>query len=371
MKIGILTYQYAINYGAVLQAYALKKFLESRSNEVEIINYNTNYLYLSNRTFYQKLKTSVWGILRNILGGNKKIEALDIFRQRYLELNPCQITTKEKLQEYVSSNNFDSFIVGSDQVWNNSINGNDDSYFLSFASSETKISYAASFGVSDLTGYDIELLKNNLKSFKAISVRENTAKKMLNNIGIQNVSVVLDPVFLLEKEKWDELAGYGSNEGPYILCYVMPGDTSLEKKIRETAIEYSRKTGWKIIYIGRKEYKRFIPDGYDYIGASPIEFIRLIRDARIILTNSFHGTAFSLIFQKQFFSFANTSLTGEMQLSSRICDLLWEIGLADHIIGQKDNSYNIDNHIDYNKVNSNIDSLRNKSLSFLISSIAK
>lgn len=368
MKIGILTYQYAMNYGALLQAYALKTYLESLKYEVEILNYDTSYLYNQQRSMKSKIISKAWSVVRDILGGRKKRIKFEKFRINYLKLDNPILTSSYSLKEYLKNKDFDAFIVGSDQVWNPEINGKDFTYYLDFVTDKIKISYAASFGVSSLdeklTAQIIELLN----AFNAISIREKTGLNIIKGLKKRAV-VVLDPVFLPEIDTWNALVeGKKAVSEKYLLCYVMPGDKVLEKKIEKMAEEYKEMRGNKVIYLGRKEYKRFKNDGKDYVSADPIEFINLFKNADYIITNSFHGTAFSIIFNKSFYSFVNTKISGKRQLSSRVIDLLEELQLNSRLIDVLD-TCDFSLGVEYETVNAKLKKMQEFSRIFLIDAL--
>lgn len=366
MKIGTLTYHFANNYGAVLQAYALKTYLEEQGHDVEILNYNSSFLYRKNRALLKRVVSLFWSRFRLVIGGAKKNKAFSSFRLNYLGINGEQITLPTELKNYLKDKNFNAFVVGSDQVWNPVLNGADKNYYLAFANSALKVSYAASFGVSKVEERFIPLIRDNVKEFSAVSVREKTGLEILKNCSVENsATVVLDPVFLLSQEGWNKLASKRLIKEKYILCYVMPGDKKLENKITETANKLKKETGYKVVYIGRKEYYRFINDGKDMVGASPEDFVSLIKNAEVVLTNSFHGTAFSVIFQRDFYSFKNSSISKEKQLSSRIQDLLSDIGLETRIIDSNKNLASLEK-INYDTCNQIIKSKIKDSKNFLL-----
>lgn len=334
MKIGILTFHFVDNYGAVLQAYALKSYLISIGHDVDILNYSNPFLRSLTRSKFNKLKSKVWAVVKRMIAGTKKHKSFELFRKQRLEINNRPIHSKELFEMFIVNNSYDVIIVGSDQVWNPSITGSDETYLLSINSEKiVKISYAASFGKSLIDNTWLDKLCYQINSYKAVSVREKTAKSFLCKKNVtKNVSVVADPVFLLERAVWEKLATKRLVKEDYILCYVMPGDSIIEKRIEKAALKISEEKSLKIIYIGRKEYKRFLFDGKDMIDASPEDFLSLFQYATIVLTNSFHGTAFSIIFNKDFYSFVNNELSAEMQLGSRIIDLLYTCNLEDRTI---------------------------------------
>lgn len=369
MKIGILTYHNVRNYGAVLQAFALKKWLETKGNEVKIIHYSSKIFSKKTRSLKAQIVSFFWNRIRNVIGGKKKNIAFNQFRKNFLEIDGKVMTSHDELREYSKKMQFDSLIVGSDQVWNSDINGKDAAFFLNFAEKERKISYAASFGVSEIAKENEGFIKENISRFDAISVREKTGSEILKKIGIEKeVSVTLDPVFLLGEEDWSSVAAKRLVSGKYILCYVMPGDKALEQKITTTASQLSRELEAKVIYVGRKEYYRFKNDGKDMVSASPQEFISLIKHADAVVTNSFHGTAFSVIFKKKFYSFTNSNLSGKKQLGSRINDLLLLLGLEERLNRDK-GDMDCQGDVDFSEAFKKLEELKNKSKTYLIKEI--
>lgn len=363
MKIGILTFQFVDNYGAILQAYALKKSLSDNNNEVSIINYDNYKLRASGRSKISKNKTKVWNCIRRFIFGNKKHKGFDRFRKKYLEINNEPICDITGFSNYINSHDYDCYIVGSDQVWNPLITNYDETYLLNtIPENKLKIAYAASFGLTSVDKNWLDVVATSLDRFDKVSVREANARKCLINAGVQkDIGVVADPVFLLEQEKWDIIADK-KNIGDYILCYIMPGDKYVEKNIEKNAHLLREKFGYKIIYIGRKEYKKFRPDGKDIIDASPADFLGYFKDAKIVLTNSFHGTAFSIIFRKEFYTFVNPNIDDTKQLSSRIVDLLSECALENRCVTKEKIEFS---SVHYEASNDKIESFVNRSKLFI------
>lgn len=367
MKIGIISFQYVDNYGAILQTYALRTFLNNLGHDVTIINYNNIKLRQKKLNILLKAKSNIWRIVRLILTGKSKHLAFEHFRKNYLNINDQIINDRSSLIDYVNKNQFDYLITGSDQVWNPDITNSDTSYLLDMKLDKTKkISYAASFGKTLVQSDWIQKVELALQDFKAVSIRESSAKKMIENETNKfNISVVSDPVFLLNIKDWKSVASeiYVRN---YILCYIMPGDKRIEKMIEVSAKNISKNTGLPVIFLGRKEYKRFRSDGLDKFNASPTDFLGYIYNASYVLTNSFHGTAFSIIFRKQFYSFINDNLPCNKQLSSRIIDLLNELGLYDRCKSKTINSWE---QLYISKYDEAFNSYKERSIDFLTESL--
>ncbi|WP_104505706.1 polysaccharide pyruvyl transferase family protein [Acinetobacter indicus] len=319
-KIGILTFIDTVNYGAILQATALQNFLIKKNFHVENLNYCVPHDGLNLRPFHKRFLTKIWNVFKSFLGYSLRLENTNKFISKNLILTK-KIKKKEQIELY--ANFYDCFIVGSDQVWNPNIIGNDMNYFLKFVSSDKlKVSYAASFGVNTLSLDYSNIVKNSLKDFYAISVRENQGAKILQNLNI-NSEVVLDPTLLLSRKEWKNF--YSQKrliDERYILCYFMPGNREVEKKISTISEYISKKTGLKVINIGKKEYSRLNVLGNNRVTDGPEQFLNLIENCECLLTNSFHGLAFGLNFNKNVYPFVEKNLSNELSLSSRLISLL-------------------------------------------------
>ena len=317
-KIATLTID-SLNYGAVLQTFALNHYLRLQGYDNKVIKYIYSNGY-DDRTTFQKFRSVIWRkYFRPFIQDTKRIEKTELFKRKITFTQIFQ--TRESLSKIASE--FDTYIVGSDQVWNPRFVGEDKNWFLDFTSKK-KIAYAASFGLSVLPQQYMVKYKEQIKKLDAISVREESAAKLIQDMGLSMPQVVLDPVFLLSKEQWLKLA-VKPKQQKYILCYYMPGFAPVEKKIKTLAKFYAKKYNYPILNIGKKEYSRFFFWENNLLGIGPAEFLGLIANAEMIITNSFHGTAFSVLFDKKFISVINTAL-GKKDLSSRIVDLLKGIG---------------------------------------------
>ncbi|MCX7715404.1 MAG: polysaccharide pyruvyl transferase family protein [Clostridia bacterium] len=355
MKVGILTYHQADNYGAVLQAYALWQVIESKGIDCQIINYDCRAVGAQYR--YRKLKFD-GNLFANIKYNincylhRKKKENFAKFRAM---MNLSPVYTKDTIKD--AEDHYDCFIVGSDQVWNSNCSDGDFTYLLDFAKNrQKKNSYAASFGTADIPSDLICAYAALLKDFNNISVREERGAILVESLIGKRCPVVLDPVFLLDKEKWESFAGPKKEE--YILVYQL----YYTKSLLEFAESLSKKTGLKLVTISislkTQVYSLFHSTNKSSVG--PDEFVSLIANARYVVTNSFHGTALSVILKKQFFTELAPS---EYNVNSRFDELFSTFELHDRII--KDTDYNIDNEIDYDKLDLILKQRKEESLEYL------
>lgn len=296
MRFGIITYHRAINYGAVLQAYALKEFIIDNGHSAEIIDYRNKYIEDNYKILKRHKGERVIPFLaRLILCGviqfrkNKKFEH---FRNTYLNLsNPCDLSN---ISEIVKD--YDYIITGSDQVFAPQYSGFDEVFLLrNVCENRKKYSYAASFGANHIIKTVIEWLADDLKSFNKLSVREKSAVSELERIFGIVASRNIDPVFLIDSDKWQRVIHKPAEE-KYILIYTINNSHSVVKAAQKLAKE----TGYKIIYLNDKYYKK-IKNVHYATACSPEDFLSFFYYSEYVFTTSFHGVAFSIIYHKKFF----------------------------------------------------------------------
>lgn len=311
------------NYGALLQAFALKEYISSLGVECKVINYHNPAMRYSQVKGWRKIRSVIWrNTFAGIVSNRTRKSNTDEFKKCYLGHDGDNICLSAELPALNSS--ADAFVVGSDQVWNPTVNANDNSFLLDFTEKE-KIAYAASFGTNCVSKQYLLENKEQLQRFAAISVREDSGAEMLKETLGLSAEVVLDPVFLLNKEEWTSLLHIsGDKPDKYVLCYVMPGDAAVVNRIVELANGIAEEIGCKAIVLGEKDYKHSHDSIiYDH-SCGPVEFLEYISGAETIVTNSFHGTAFSVIFRKNFFTVMKKETFGR---NTRIDTLLGHIGL--------------------------------------------
>ncbi len=355
MKIGILTFQKAINYGAVLQLYALQKIVRKLGVDTEVINYISPKL----KNDYKIIRRNDG--LKNLLASifcakafYERKRRFKVFEKKYFNLTD-ELYSKGDLSRIC--NEYDYLITGSDQVWNYTITNTDSTYMLDFVEdSNKKISYAASFGVAQIPDKLKVWYKNLLQDFKAISVREKQGQAIIKSLCNKEVSVVLDPTFLLTKKDWTKLNISDTKNKKYILVYCLRRSNLLN----EFAEKLKAKTGFEIIVLNPRI--RNIYDKSSAYSSGPKEFIGLFMNAEYVLTNSFHGTAFSINFNKKFL--VDLDINSAISTNSRLLNILSLLGLEDRIIDNIDIE-KMYQDIDYSKVNTILDEERRKSINYL------
>lgn len=335
-RIVILTHYYkSTNFGGNLQAFAL-------SNKISNLGYNCEQLsFERNDTFISKtIKSVAKSIVKAPAIIYKKLirirynlpqakkEAFENFNKNIIPHSE-KIYNRENINECVE--NYDAFITGSDQVWN--FAWYNPEFFLDFVpSSKKKISYAASIGSDCLTETQKEIFKNSLKDYDAVSVREPSSIKLIEDLSPVPVVSTLDPTLLLEREDWDKVSSKRLIEEDYVFCYFL-GDY---KKTRKLVNEFAKKHGLKIACIPYTagivlSDKKF--GDYRLIDASPEDFISLIKHAKYIFTDSFHAVVFSHIYGKEFFVFNRDK---RALMSGRIKDITSLFACPERYCGTSD-----------------------------------
>ncbi|RAP74005.1 polysaccharide pyruvyl transferase family protein [Paenibacillus montanisoli] len=356
-KIGILTFHRSINYGAVLQAYALKSVITKLGAHCNIIDYKNQYIDEINRVKlfdFNSSKSFINGIL-TYAAKKEKYEKFVEFREKYLvdEERDLDISTLNQRQNY-----YDAYITGSDQVWNYGLSNFDKTYFLDFVSdSKKKYSYAASFGFLEIPKDYINKYRELLGNFNKISVREEQGKKIVNSLLQKKVPVVQDPTLLLNVNEWIEAFRISKNNNPkkYILLYLMIPEPNIVKFTEELAKE----TGYEIIYITDRIARNIKATFARTV--SPVEWLELFLNATYIVTNSFHGVAFSINFNKNFFM---GLLPSPANVNSRLENIINIFGLKERQIGIG-NKIDIGNVIDYDPINRILSDAREQSMAYL------
>lgn len=330
MRTGLLTFHHAHHYGAQLQAFALMKEIQSMGTDCEIINYVRPDTTEGNRLFKSDL--SARALLSNAntvinYGRLKKRYArFESFVHDDMKLSKKSYNSYEELLKDVPE--YDAYVCGSDQIWNPFIfkeKTYDPAFFADFAKGGRCIAYAPSFGISEIPEDKREDLRKYIQHFDCLSVRERQGEKILRDVTGRDSLTVLDPTLLLTGEQWGGLSAEPSIKGPYILCYFISDPGRYSGYIKALAEKY----GLPVVSLCGA--RRVVPQTrHTVLDAGPREFLGLFRNASMVCTNSFHGTVFSIIFKKDFFSFT-TGLNTEKTVNSRLYNILEMLGLVDRI----------------------------------------
>lgn len=353
-RICTITHHTVPNYGAVLQTYALQKAIFNLGFNNEVLNYESDRVNRKYITKINKIKSGKQ-LIKYIVFPKEKLRAKKIrkFVDKYVKVSDIKYK-RENLKD--ANNKYDLFITGSDQVWNLNIHEGDTSYMLDFVTDlKKKGSYAASFGYINVPDIYIDITKKNLQSFKFYNVREVQGKEILKNLIGKESNLVLDPTLLLKSDDYEKIMGEINIKKPYILVYNLTQSLTMIKFAKELA--YS--TGYKIVCINTSH--KNVKGCININDASPEEFLTYIRNAEYVVTSSFHGIIFSLIFNKQFFYELNSKKNNN---NSRLVNLgkLFDIENREIKRNKRLNEY-ID--INYSKINNIIIKEQKKSLNIL------
>lgn len=351
-KVYIITFQKALNYGAALQAYALAKFLRSSDFEVEIIDYMPTYFMFQTYRPAKGIKKSIEKF--------KKILAFSAFSSKHLPLTKNRYFSSKSISKISDG---DAFICGSDQIWNYRLTGGkfDKAFFLDFAPAETRrIAYAASAGSIRVHDHTSEV-KELTSKFYAIGAREETlASDLEDMIDKTRLTVVVDPSLLIK----DYIDVYDQQRIPatkYILSYVV-GSGEMLAKYEDAVIELKKTTNIPIIHIGAKHINSA---DVNILDISPGEWVSFIKNADFVITNSFHGTAFSINLEKQFIFIPHIL----ENLNARQTTLLNRVGLMNRCANDtKDVRYD-EQAINYSEVSPKLESVVHASKQFLLESL--
>ena len=364
-KTATITFHAAHNYGSKLQAYALQQTILGLGYENEIINLRTERqkdLY----TVFTKRKglKYVFKNLSHLMYYHSLKKAYDKFEQF---VNNKLIMTKEYSTEdelKQADLKYDLYVAGSDQIWNPVPADFDWSYYLTFVQDGRKISYAPSFGQLASKGNEVTMHKiaDALSSFDAISVRERAAADNIQQLVGRIPTVVLDPTLLLQKEQWLDLIKNEKRlvKSDYIFFYTLFADSQRMNIVKRV----SDATGLPVVTSNfSNQYDVFNPfiKCYD---AGPLDFLTLIRDAKLVVVSSFHGTVFSTLLNVHFFAIDGMN-------DARISTLLTTVGLEDREITISNVEEKCKNpySIDFENVNKRIEAARRPSMEYLRKSL--
>lgn len=375
MKIGIITILKVNNYGAELQAYATQAVLKIMGYDAEIID----YLFYKNPR-HRRTKKSAPVFHFSLVSRLKewlypKMTALKTLNNRktqkirerrfanFHKENTSLSPTYRSMDELYSARlPYDVYLTGSDQVWNPGLYSSLNPYFLTFApQGKKRIAYAASFGVSQIPAYAKLYYRERLRQYDAIGVREREAVDMVQSVADRKAEWVLDPTLLLTRKDWMKVARQPETaiNGNYILIY----ELTPCPYIGQLARHFHAAKGWQMVRICKRAcHEDKERDIINITDAGPAEFLYLVANAGLVITNSFHGTAFSINFGRDFY----TVLPLRKKNNSRQRSLLQMLGLNERLLVEGTAWEDIPNtSIDYSEVDKCLDRERNKSIQFL------
>ena len=375
--IRILTQFYkTLNFGGMLQSYAMCAFLQKQHHVAEQIAFAHSMVHLNlysriksvgiKALFYRVSIKIISLILRTRM--RKRVIKFSAFADQYVPYNHNVYNARDVFHSISQS---DIAIVGSDQVWNPS--GTEDAYFLDFVPDNNgKIAYAASIGANEVSQDFLNHVEPYLRRFDFISVREESAKEILQPHLEQEIKVVLDPTLLLSRGEWDKIAVQPTIPQPYIFVYLLGEKRAHRRLIKK----FARTLGLKIALLPHVHF-RFNPADcffadYNLYDVGPAEFVGLIKNAEMVITDSFHGCVFSIIYRRKFWALKRHKDSDPKNMNSRLYTLFDSLELKNRLIEDENTTYDADilnMPIDYAMVEAKLSPLRKESVDFLLNAI--
>lgn len=345
-KAGIVTY-FGENYGACLQAYAVQETVKKLGYETEIINYlpveqvskhdfflkRVKYLTHLKRYISLKIANQKYANLRR-----RRTEKFNMFIKDYLNITRKRYVDESELvnEEF----DYDFYVTGSDQLWNPTHHKCNPVYFLDFVpEGKNRVAFAPSIARREIPNKYKADMTRVLSKMDYISVREDINVKTIKElVPHKDVKHVLDPTLMLSSNKWDEMMGDPFYAEPYIFCYLF-GDL---KYIGNFVNYIKNKTGYKVVSMPYNIRELKNKDTEKIFEAGPLEFVNLIKNASVVITDSFHATAFSINYQKTFYTLLRQSENNPDNMNSRFFSILKLVGLEDRLILPESELPNID-----------------------------
>lgn len=376
MKIGILTFMASHNCGSMLQAYALRETLARKYDaDVELIHYSnfasrSMYGYVDMRPKKSAIKRNI-NTIKHLPAITESMKWYDAFSKEHLVQSVMYCKNPNDLKKIVSK--YDMLIAGGDQVWNVRCPDGGKEFYLNFADSRQvrKVAYSPSLGGSDINKYgdDLESYKKYLLDFEKLSVREPNGQKWLQELTGREVPIIADPTLLLTPEEWTSWLPVPEMEGDYIFNYAFYHNRPETNKALQ---QISEKTGMPIIVMDYKSYSFYKLDQYGIQRckmSGPLAFLGLMKNASLVMTQSFHGTLFSALFNRTFWSYNWEAVHNKDD--DRAVAILEQFGLPERykMIGEiaQMNKDEILKPIDYASVNEHIHQLRATAFDYISS----
>lgn len=331
-KIGLITFHSSYNCGSMLQTYAMQKKIKDYGLDIEVIDFSNDGQKNVYSVFTKEI--SMKNMVKNFImlfhwkKVQRNFDSYEDFKNKYFMLSPESYTNINELTD----KRYDMVVTGSDQVWNITIEDGDDAYFLPWVKKAKKVAYAPSFGAKNIIEFsdNPEKYKKYLLEFNAISIRENNGKKWLRELCNIDVQVLLDPTLLLEKEDYDVICDYSIDIPKQYIYYYSPG---YNKNINDLVNKISKKYNLPVIAYNAKN---FYVKGLNYSTnfrllklENPSIYLSLIKHATLVITTSFHGTIFSSIYNKKFWTIKNGGMFGS---DDRVLTLVHNLDLEDRLI---------------------------------------
>jgi hypothetical protein len=376
-RVGLLSIPRYYNYGTQLQLFALKTAIETAGYDCEALDYVKRFVEPAPTR--RRLANIVARPHRLVLGAGARAYAHYVAKRESVGLQKSKDFEAETLNlsgpRYTEPADFhapppdhDAFVVGSDQLWNPLGHLGDTAFFLKFAPPERRIAYAPSVGVSELDAEAQEWIRSGVDGLTHLSVREETGARLIEEVSGRRPRVVVDPTLLVGAERWaaeSRTSRYGT--GDYVLQYTLAGD----RYIRDQGDAIARALGCPRVVIPkhRRDVLNTRSNVVNAWDVGPREFLDLFRRARFVLTDSFHGTIFSVRFGRPFYSFRRYG--EESAAFSRIEDFLGRIGLDDRIADLNSGPLDAEGVPDFGRAHARLEARILESRAFLEGALAE
>ena len=367
-NIAMVTVHRTLNYGTMLQTYACKSLFHEYGCETTLVDYyrEKDYRFDDFENFM-----AYYSARKRMIAGSGFVSSLKLLGKAFFSYRVtkrffmmCNSFLKDNVTisiPYYSFNDLnedppvaDYYCAGSDQIWNSDYNGGiDPVYYLDFTKKGQKISFCSSIGKTILSEKEQNDMREKLTSFKVISVREKSAQELLSALGIDATDLI-DPTLVEDSAFWDSMCSKPILEKPYLLLYKLRADDTID----QIATKIAKEKGLNIVRIAFDQIRKKRGETTIVLPAIS-EFLSLIKNADYVVTNSFHGTCFSINFHKQFLAVPRKSY------NVRIKNILDKLGISDRLFDDNIDVKNYCKKIDYSLVRDNLETERNKAKNWL------
>ena len=370
LTVGIVTVHDIYNYGSVLQAFATQHMISTLGYDVEIIDYkypNPRHVKGSRpRRIADYILRVGNAVLKDALPGRPYTtykERYQQFKTNHYRLSRRSYPTVDALM--VNPPQYDIYVAGSDQIWRPEYINDDPCFFLDFVRKGRRIAYASSFGCLEIPPQYHQTYRRYLSAFSHLGVREFAGQAIVKQLTGRDAAVVLDPTLLMTGEQWKPYAKPFAYDKPYIACYGLSvGDRYME----ELALHIAKLTGYKIVRINGKFHDYFARKMEYVLDAGPAEWMGILANASLILGQSFHAVAFSINFQRPFYTILQDSLDSQ----SRQTHILRLLGLehrAVHRHAPFPSAKDLELEVDFTQAIGRLDAERVRSLDYMVSAL--
>lgn len=365
-SVGIITMHRVLNCGSAIQAYALQKIIQNMGFDVEIIDYKFP------NTYHKKLSkiANIRGYIKEIYGFFLNIRNRVNFRRfykKFFNLSECHYNSKEELS--LSKPHYDIYLSGSDQVWNPKSIALDTSFMLSWVEHGKKVAYSGSFATTHIPDEYKDAYSKALAQYDSLSVREESSLSLIKELSGKNAEFVLDPALLLDLNDWNDVIQDADVhvEGEYILIYLLGYSFNIYPWAYNLISYLESKYKKQVVVLAMsRTYLYRLNNKYIVHKINPQNFLSLIANASLVVTDSFHATAMSINFQVPFYSLIKDKTSKD----NRVYSLLLSMNAEERAI-VRDSSFDElpAINMNYDPINAKLQSLRKDSISYLLKSL--